>query len=82
MIPLDHDIPLPPPSPRAHRPTIYPFLDAQVGDSFFVPQGDLTKFTLLNRLRALACYYQKVERHVWKVRYVPEALGARCWRIG
>ena len=82
MIPLEQNIPVTPPGKSKGRVPRYPFRTAQIGESFFVPQEEATKFQLMNRLRALAGTHQRERNQKWVVRYDEEARGARVWRVG
>lgn len=59
MFPIKSGIPIPVYKPAGRPGAEYPFVDLMVTDSFFVPLGQETKKTVLNRVRSKATRWKK-----------------------
>jgi len=73
-IQLDNDVPVPSTSPR---PTLYPFRDMEVGQSFFVPNKTPVQLSSSKAYATRRTGFRFICRTVtdWDVK------GTRVWRI-
>jgi hypothetical protein len=67
-------------APSFRRGKKYPFADMAVGDSFLVPNSEITDITYRqNSIRGSALSYGKKNNAQFSTRRTEE--GLRCWRV-
>lgn len=62
-------------------PTIYPFREMQIGDSFFIPAGDLDNLRLMNQITSIGRSVVGVGCVSARQLVENGQLGVRCWLI-
>lgn len=69
--------------PSGERPRFYPFVDMEVGDSFFIPEGTVSdRGAVIDNttvISSAAYNYSKFRGIKFSVRKVEG--GFRCWRV-
>ncbi len=82
LIQIDANIPMPTPQ---RRPSVYPFADMTIGDSFFLTAGGVSnsrervRSRITDALKRARCAGCVSTEWMFATRYVKG--GVRCWRI-
>ena len=66
---------------RHGPPGMYPFEEMEVGDSFFVPAGEIELRQMLKRVRVACCRGKLISGHKFCSHSVPAENGIRVWRV-